>query len=210
MTKGNHTPPAVTVEQVAEADFPSRYGKFRIYGFRAVDASGEQEIVVLKAGDLSAEGGAPMLRMHSRCLTGETFAGLRCDCGPQLETALRRIAESGRGLLIYDPQEGRGIGLLNKLMAYQLQDEGADTVEANQKLGFDADERDYRFVVAVLRHFGLSEVRFLSNNPQKVAALEQAGIRVLERIPCEPEAGRRATAYLRTKKEKLGHWVETV
>ena len=205
MTGENQAAPAVTVEQVAEADFPSRYGTFRICGFRGTGGGREQEIVVLKTGDLSAAGGAPLLRIHSRCLTGEAFAGLRCDCGPQLEMALRTIAESGRGLLIYDPQEGRGIGLLNKLKAYQIQDEGADTVEANRKLGFDADERDYGFAVAVLRHFDLSAVRFLSNNPEKVAALERAGIRVVERISCDPDVGDRAAAYLRTKKEKLGH-----
>ncbi len=209
MTKEKQAATAVTVEQVAEADFPSRYGKFRICGFRGTGGGREQEIVVLKTGDLPADGDAPMLRIHSQCLTGEAFAGLRCDCGPQLETALRTIGESGCGLLVYDPQEGRGIGLLNKLMAYQIQDEGADTVEANHKLGFAADERDYGFVVAVLQHFNLSEVRFLSNNPQKLAALEHAGIRVVERISCEPDAGDRAAAYLRTKKEKLGHWIET-
>lgn len=208
MAQGNRAASAVAVEQVAEADFPSRYGEFRICGFRAAGGGREQEIVVLKAGDLSGAGAAPMLRIHSRCLTGEAFAGLRCDCGPQLEMALRRIAECGRGLLIYDPQEGRGIGLLNKLRAYQIQDEGADTVEANRKLGFDADERDYGLAVAVLGYFGLREVRFLSNNPAKVAALERAGVRVVERLACDPEVGDRAAAYLRIKKEKLGHAIE--
>jgi GTP cyclohydrolase II len=198
----------VKVEQVAEADFPSRYGQFRVCGFRGISGDREQEIVVLKVGDFDGNGDVPMLRIHSQCLTGEVFASLRCDCGPQLEMALRMIADSGCGLLIYDPQEGRGIGLLNKLMAYQLQDEGADTVEANQQLGFDADERDYGFAVAILHHFELTEVRFLSNNPEKVAALERGGIRVVERIPCEPESGARASAYLRTKKEKLGHMIE--
>jgi GTP cyclohydrolase II len=208
MPKTNHAGAAITVEQVAEADFPSRYGNFKICGFRAHSESREQEIVVLKVGDLSGKGAAPMLRIHSQCLTGEVFASLRCDCGPQLQMALRMIGESGCGLLIYDPQEGRGIGLLNKLMAYQLQDEGADTVEANQMLGFEADERDYGFAVAILRQFELSEVRFLSNNPDKVAALELGGIRVVERIPCEPESGDQASAYLRTKKEKLGHLID--
>lgn len=205
MAEGNQAAPAVTVEQVAEADFPSRYGAFRICGFRAAGGGDEQEIVVLKTGDLSGEGAAPMLRVHSRCLTGEAFASLRCDCGPQLEMALRAIAASGRGLLIYDLQEGRGIGLLNKLRAYQIQDEGADTVEANRQLGFDADERDYAPAAAVLRHFGLREVRLLSNNPEKASALERAGVRVVERIACDPEVGDRAAAYLRTKREKLGH-----
>ncbi len=207
MPETQHTTPAVRVEQVAEADFPTQFGKFRICGFRGKSGDREQEIVVLKVGDLSASATVPMLRIHSQCLTGEVFASLRCDCGPQLQMALRMIAESSGGLLIYDSQEGRGIGLLNKLIAYQLQDEGADTVEANQMLGFDADERDYGFAVAILRQFNLSEVRFLSNNPDKVAALELGGIRVVERIPCEPESGDRASAYLRTKKEKLGHLI---
>lgn len=209
MSLANQATPAVTVEQVAEADFPSHYGNFRVCGFRGVSGDRVQEIVVLKTGDLESADPAPMLRIHSQCLTGEVFASLRCDCGPQLQMALRLIADSGSGLLIYDPQEGRGIGLLNKLMAYQLQDEGADTVEANEQLGFDADERDYAFAVEILRQMNVREVRFLSNNPAKVAALERGGIRVAERIPCEPESGDRASSYLRTKKEKLGHIIES-
>jgi GTP cyclohydrolase II len=200
--------PASLVEQVAEAEFPCRWGDFRIYGFRGVGGDTPQEIVALKLGDLEAPGPAPLVRVHSQCLTGEVFHSARCDCRQQLSLALEKIALEGRGLLIYDPQEGRGIGLLNKLMAYQLQDQGADTVEANERLGFQADLRDYRWAVAVLRHFGLSRVRFLSNNPDKVQALESGGIRVEERLPCEPEAGARAAVYLRTKKEKLGHLID--
>lgn len=202
--------PAYAVELVAEADFPTRSGDFRICGFRGTGPGGAQEFVVLRKGDFGSGNAAPLLRIHSQCLTGEVFGSLRCDCGPQLSMALSKIAESDCGLLIYDPQEGRGIGLLNKLMAYRLQDEGADTVEANEKLGFGADERDYAFAVAVLQHFAITEVRMLSNNPAKVEALERDGIRVVERVPCDPEAGDLALSYLRTKRDRLGHIVEGV
>ncbi len=208
MPDSSNAPAAPSVEKVAEADFPTRYGTFRIVGFRATGQGAIQEIVVLVHGNLTDGGGAPLLRIHSQCLTGEVFGSLRCDCGPQLSMALGMIAESGRGLLLYDPQEGRGIGLLNKLMAYQLQDAGADTVEANQKLGFGADERDYGIAVAVLKQIGVREVRMLSNNPAKVEALERGGIRVLERVPCVPPLGSTAQSYLRTKSEKLGHLVD--
>ena len=196
-----------SVQLVAEADLPTRFGDFRVYGFRGTGPRGDQDLVVVARGDLRAEGCVPLLRIHSQCLTGEVFGSLRCDCGPQLALALSRIAKAEEGLFIYDPQEGRGIGLLNKLKAYQLQDEGADTVEANHRLGFDADEREYGFSVAVLRHFGLSRVRMLSNNPAKIRALESEGIRVEERVACDPDAGDLAASYLKTKREKLGHMV---
>ena len=205
------------IEKVAEADFPCRFGDFRIFGFRggtagnstASSANGSAtETVALKLGDFSLPGPAPLVRIHSQCLTGDVFGSLRCDCGRQLALALEKIADEGRGLLIYDPQEGRGIGLLNKLMAYQLQDAGADTVEANEELGFEADQRDYDGPIAVIRHFGLRQVRFLSNNPEKVAALEAGGIEVTERVPCEVDPTDQAASYLRTKKEKLGHLIE--
>ena len=200
-----------SVEQIAEADFPSRHGNFTICGFRGLGPGGEQELVVLRKGNFGASDKVPLLRIHSQCLTGEVFHSLRCDCGPQLTLSLEMIAEADYGLLIYDPQEGRGIGLLNKLMAYQLQDEGSDTVEANQQLGFGADEREYGYAVAVLRHFGITSVRMLSNNPAKVEALEREGIRVVERVPCAPEdAGDLAQSYLRTKRDKLGHLVDGV
>ena len=195
------------VEPVAEASLPCRYGEFRVVGFRGSYDSKEFEIVVLKMGELTGDGPAPLVRIHSQCLTGEVFGSERCDCGPQLQMAMRMIAEDGRGVLIYDPQEGRGIGILNKLRAYELQDRGADTVEANEALGFEADARDYALAVKVLESLGIRRVRFLSNNPTKVAALEEAGIAVEERIPCEPTAGDRAVHYLRTKKEKLGHLI---
>lgn len=199
---------AARVELVADAALPISLGEFRILGFRGRFGDVEQEIIALKLGDLEAPGPAPLVRIHSQCLTGEVFGSLRCDCGPQLQMALRMIAEDGRGVLIYDPQEGRGIGLLNKLRAYALQDNGADTVEANEQLGFAADHRDYALAVAVLEALGLRRVRFLSNNPAKVSALEEGGIEVEARLPCEPSAGDRAAAYLRTKKEKLGHLLQ--
>lgn len=196
------------VEPVADASLPTPYGEFRILGFRGIYDGKEHEIIVLKmGGDLSAPGPAPLVRVHSQCVTGEVFGSLRCDCGPQLQMALRMIAEDGRGVLIYDPQEGRGIGLLNKLRAYELQDGGADTVEANEQLGFAADHRNYALSVAVLEALGIQRVRFLSNNPAKVNALTGAGIEVEARIPCEPSAGDHAAHYLRTKKEKLGHLI---
>ncbi len=195
------------MQMVADANLPTRFGDFRVCGFRGTGPRGDQDLVALARGDLQADGAAPLLRIHSQCLTGEVFGSLRCDCGPQLALALSKIGKCERGLLIYDPQEGRGIGLLNKLKAYQLQDEGADTVEANQQLGFDADEREYGFSIAVLRHFGMTRVRMLSNNPAKVQALESGGIRVVERVACDPDAGDLAASYLRTKREKLGHIV---
>jgi GTP cyclohydrolase II len=147
----------------------------------------------------------PLVRIHSQCLTGDVFGSLRCDCRQQLEMALTMIAEEGVGILIYEQQEGRGIGLMPKLQAYELQDSGLDTVEANEKLGFKADHREFALPAEILKALGLSKVRLLSNNPDKVAALERAGIHVIDRVPCEVAPNAHATGYLRTKKEKLGH-----
>jgi len=193
---------------VAEADFPCRFGHFRIFGFEARENGDHEEVVVLALGDLRAAGPALLVRIHSQCLTGDVFGSLRCDCRSQLEMALERIGREGRGMLVYEAQEGRGIGLTNKLMAYQLQDAGADTVEANQQLGFAADLRTYQVATAVLRHFGIERVRLLSNNPAKIRALEGAGIRVEERVPCEVAPTSRTRRYLRTKKTKLGHMLQ--
>ena len=193
--------------KIAEADFPTRFGHFRIFGFDGHYGDVQEEAVVLRMGEL--EGDDPLLvRIHSQCLTGDVFHSLRCDCRAQLELSLARIAEEGRGLVIYEHQEGRGIGLLNKLRAYELQDAGADTVEANERLGFRADCRNYRLPADILRYFRVRAVRLLSNNPDKIRALERAGIRVAERVPCVPEPIRTAQVYLRTKKEKLGHLLE--
>jgi GTP cyclohydrolase II len=193
------------VRKVAEADFPTRFGHFRIYGFEGrVDGSPSEEAIALKMGDLL--GNEPLLiRIHSQCLTGDVFHSLRCDCRAQLELALKSIAEEGRGLLIYENQEGRGIGLLNKLRAYELQDQGADTVEANQKLGFDADLRGYALAGPILKYFRVKTVRLMSNNPEKIQALEDAGIRVTERVPAIVDPVDSTEDYLRTKREKLGH-----
>ena len=194
-----------TAKQLASADFPTRWGQFRIYGFRldsSVDGKPE-EAVALVMGDVHSA--APLVRIHSQCLTGDVFGSLRCDCRQQLEMALTMIASEGAGILIYEQQEGRGIGLMPKLQAYELQDSGLDTVEANEKLGFKADQREFAMPAQILKALGVSEVRLLSNNPEKVAALEKAGIQVTERVPCEVVASVHAAEYLRTKKEKMGH-----
>jgi GTP cyclohydrolase II len=191
--------------KVAEADFPTRFGQFRIFGFEGVRPTETEEAVVLKMGDLSPELGPALVRVHSQCLTGDVFHSLRCDCRSQLELALDQIVAEQRGLLIYEHQEGRGIGLLNKLRAYELQDGGLDTVEANVKLGFDADCRDYALPGKILQYFGVRQVRLLSNNPDKVAALEEAGIQVVERAPIIAPPLATTTEYLKTKREKMGH-----
>ncbi len=197
--------PDFKLNKVAEADFPSRFGAFRIYGFEGIGPVETEEALALKLGDLSLKCGAPLVRIHSQCLTGDVFHSLRCDCRSQLELALDQIVGEGRGLLIYEHQEGRGIGLLNKLRAYELQDEGLDTVQANEQLGFEADLRNYALPAAILQYFGVTEVRLLSNNPDKVAALEEAGIKVVERAPIIAPPLATTTEYLKTKREKLGH-----
>lgn len=192
------------LHKVAEAEFPSRFGDFRIFGFDGVYAGRREEAVVLRMGELAGEP-APLVRIHSQCLTGDVFHSLRCDCRAQLELSLGRIAGEGRGLLIYEHKEGRGIGLLNKLRAYELQDHGADTVEANERLGFEADLRNYRLPAEILLYFEVTRVRLLSNNPKKIQALERGGVQVVERVPCEIPPLDSSATYLRTKKEKLGH-----
>jgi GTP cyclohydrolase II len=197
----------VQVQKVAEADFPTRFGHFRIFGFRDAVTEGEpEEAIAVVMGDLA--GAPPLLRIHSQCLTGDVFHSLRCDCRAQLEIALERVAAEGRGIIIYENKEGRGIGLLNKLRAYQLQDQGLDTVEANERLGFAADLRQYELPGAILRHFGVNAVRLLSNNPEKIQALERAGVRVTERVPCVAPNPTHARQYLATKKDKMGHLLD--
>lgn len=199
------------IEQVASADFPTRWGKFRIYGFRSGFASqsgsdggrGVEEAVALVMGDVKS--GPPLVRIHSQCLTGDVFHSLRCDCRQQLELSLSMISEEGAGILIYEQQEGRGIGLMAKLQAYELQDAGLDTVEANERLGFKNDYRDFTLPAEILKSLGVMRVRLLSNNPEKVEALESAGVQVVERVPCEVTPSPHAEEYLKTKKEKLGH-----
>jgi len=192
-------------KQLASADFPTRWGHFRIYGFR-LDSEQDgkpEEAVALVMGDIHVS--PPLVRIHSQCLTGDVFGSLRCDCRQQLELALSMIAGEEAGILIYEQQEGRGIGLMPKLQAYELQDSGLDTVEANQRLGFKADHREFALPAEILKSLGVSEVRLLSNNPKKVAALENAGISVVERVPCEVVPSTHAEEYLKTKQQKLGH-----
>ncbi len=204
-----------SVTKVAEADFPTRWGHFRILGFEGVRAEGlpncepertTEGVVALIMGDIQAA--PPLVRIHSQCLTGDVFGSLRCDCRLQLELALTRIAEEGAGILLYEQQEGRGIGLMAKLKAYQLQDQGLDTVEANEELGFAADCRDYDLPAGALKLLGVSQVRLMTNNPEKVAALEAAGIKVTERVSAEVETQESFERYLKTKQEKMGHIFE--
>lgn len=198
--------PASMMRKVAEADFPTHFGHFRIFGFERRTQSDREEAVVLRMGDLRGE--APLVRIHSQCLTGDVFHSLRCDCRAQLELSMAMIAEEGRGLIIYERKEGRGIGLLNKLRAYELQDGGADTIEANEQLGFEADLRDYELPAQILHFFGVTSVRLLSNNPEKIEALENHGVSVAERVPCQPEVSETAERYLRTKKKRMGHFLD--
>jgi GTP cyclohydrolase II len=192
---------------VAEADFPTRWGNFRIFGFEGEFPSEggprKETAVALVMGDIHAA--APLVRVHSQCLTGDVFGSLRCDCRAQLEMSLTLIAQAGAGILLYEQQEGRGIGLMPKLKAYELQDQGLDTIEANERLGFKSDLREYALPGEVLKALDVTEVRLLSNNPEKVAALENAGVKVVERVPCEPDVTAHSEGYLKTKKEKMGH-----
>jgi GTP cyclohydrolase II len=211
-----------SVKKIAEADFPTRWGAFRIFGFEgylaaprpcdesAAQVAGKDEVeglVALVMGDIHAA--PPVVRIHSQCLTGDVFGSLRCDCRLQLELAMRRIAQEGAGILLYEQQEGRGIGLMAKLRAYELQDRGMDTVEANVELGFAADCRAYELPAEVLKKLGVSQVRLITNNPEKVAALESAGIAVVERLSAEVEPQESFERYLRTKYEKMGHILES-
>jgi GTP cyclohydrolase II len=192
---------------VARAALPTRFGRFAIYGFRG---NGEQEeAVALVRGKMNGKT-APLVRVHSQCLTGDVLTSLRCDCRAQLELSLKKIGAAASGVLLYLPQEGRGIGLMNKLRAYELQDQGMDTVEANEKLGFAADARDYNFPAQILKKLGATRIRLLSNNPEKVRQLESSGIKVVERVPCQPRVSKISRAYLKTKKRKMGHLLDGV
>lgn len=189
------------VHIIARAQLPTRFGNFTVLGMQGNSPS--EEAVVMVRGRLNSA--VPVVRIHSQCLTGDVLTSQRCDCRAQLELSLRIIGRARAGVLLYLPQEGRGIGLMNKLKAYELQDCGKDTVEANRELGFAADSRDYGFCAAALKKLGVRRVRLLSNNPDKVAQLEAGGVKVIERLPCEPRFAKLARAYMRTKKDKMGH-----
>lgn len=197
----------LTVEKVASASLPTQIGKFKIIGYRSLTSS--EEFVVLVKGEMNAD--VPTLvRIHSQCLTGDVFGSIKCDCGPQLQQAMEMIEAEGCGAIVYQQQEGRGIGIINKIRAYALQDEGADTVEANEKLGFEIDAREYQQCAEILFDLGLCKVRVMSNNPDKIRALEEAGLQVLERVPIEVESEEPAAHYLKVKREKLGHLLNVV
>jgi len=196
---------AISVEKVADALLPTELGEFRIAGYRSLTS--DEEFVAIYKGEMDGE--VPTLvRIHSQCLTGDVFGSIKCDCGPQLKKTMQMIEEAGRGAVVYQQQEGRGIGIINKIRAYELQDQGADTVEANEKLGFEIDARDYQQCAEILFDLGLCQVRVISNNPDKLAALTRAGLKIVERIPIEVDAEPPAAHYLKTKKEKMGHLLD--
>ena len=193
---------SLTVEKVAVANLPTQIGEFKIAGYRSLISV--EEFVVLFKGEMNPE--IPTLvRIHSQCLTGDVFDSIKCDCGPQLHKAMELIEDEGCGAIVYQQQEGRGIGIINKIRAYALQDEGADTVEANEALGFEVDAREYQQCAEILFDLGLCKVRVMSNNPDKISALEKAGLQIVERVPIEVKSKEPAAHYLKTKKEKLGH-----
>jgi GTP cyclohydrolase II len=196
---------SLRLRAVAHAELPTRYGRFTVYGFQG--RGPQEEAVALVRGNLQGKS-APLVRVHSQCLTGDVLTSLRCDCRAQLELSLKQIGRAPAGILLYLPQEGRGIGLMNKLRAYELQDGGMDTVEANESLGFAADARDYEFSAKILKQLGATRIRLLSNNPEKVRQLERAGIRVVQRVPCQPKISKISRAYLETKKSKMGHLLD--
>ncbi len=191
--------------KIPHAKLPTRFGEFEIFGFEN-KSDGEQAVAIVKQP--LSDDCTPLVRIHSQCFTGDVLHSLRCDCGDQLEQALKKIEACGSGLLIYQMQEGRGIGLLNKLQAYALQDQGVDTVEANVQLGFEADQRSYSFCAQILGYFRADRIRLLSNNPDKIQGIEAEGIQVEERVPLVIKASTLSAGYLKTKKEKLGHLLD--
>jgi 3,4-dihydroxy 2-butanone 4-phosphate synthase/GTP cyclohydrolase II len=195
----------LSVEPVAMANLPTEWGDFKIAGYRSLVS--DEEFVALFKGEMRRD--IPTLvRIHSQCLTGDVFGSTKCDCGPQLHRTMQMIEQEGRGAVVYQLQEGRGIGILNKIRAYALQDEGADTVEANEQLGLAVDLREYKQCAEVLFDLGLCRVRVISNNPLKLRALEEAGLKIVERVSIQVESTDQAEHYLRTKKDKLGHLLD--
>jgi GTP cyclohydrolase II len=207
LKKKSSAPKKDTLRLIARAHLPTRYGNFEIYGFAGKGP--QAEAVALVRGDLQGRV-APLVRVHSQCLTGDVLASQRCDCRAQLELSLKKISAAPSGILLYLPQEGRGIGLMNKLRAYELQDKGMDTVEANEFLGFAADAREYDFPAQILKKLKARRIRLLSNNPDKVRQLESSGIQVIERVPCQPRLSKISRRYMQTKKSKMGHLLTRV
>lgn len=197
-----------TVKRVAEASLPTRFAEFRLRAYRADD--GKEHVALFLLPHQSEALDDPVLvRVHSECLTGDALFSQRCDCGPQLQESLRRVGAAGRGAIVYLRQEGRGIGLANKIRAYELQDQGDDTVDANRKLGFPDDGRDYLPAVSILRDLGVTRARLLTNNPRKIKALAAAGIEIVERVPLVVGANPHNRHYLETKAARLGHLLDT-
>ena len=205
----NSQPPinSKTVERIAEARLPTDFGEFRIIGYQSLTS--DEEFVVLVHGELRKNQPA-LVRIHSQCLTGDVFGSTKCDCGQQLRKAMELIEREGNGAIVYQQQEGRGIGIINKIRAYALQDEGADTIEANEKLGLAVDLRCYKQCAEILRHLGVNSVRLMSNNPEKIHALKEMGLEVVERVSMVIPPPDAARSYLRTKKERMGHLLELV
>lgn len=196
-----------TVERVAEANLPTRFGKFRIIGYRSLVSS--EEFVVLTRGEFTS--GIPALvRIHSQCLTGDVFGSIKCDCGQQLEAAMKLIAEEDCGAIVYQQQEGRGIGIINKIRAYALQDKGADTIEANERLGLEIDLRRYEQCAEILLDLGLTDIRLMSNNPEKIQALRNGGLEIAERVPLSIKYHPDLICYLKTKRELMGHFINPI
>jgi 3,4-dihydroxy 2-butanone 4-phosphate synthase/GTP cyclohydrolase II len=193
-----------SVERVAEARLPTELGEFRIIGYGSLDS--DEEFVVLTRGSLQAEK-PTLVRIHSQCLTGDVFGSTKCDCGQQLQAAMKLIAEEGCGALLYQQQEGRGIGIINKIRAYALQDAGADTIEANERLGLAVDLRTYEQCAEILRDLGLRRIRLMSNNPEKIRALKNCGLEIVERVPLSIKSHRNSARYLKTKREQMGHLI---
>ncbi|MEK6300454.1 MAG: GTP cyclohydrolase II [Acidobacteriota bacterium] len=204
---GNSDEACAAVERLAEANLPTEFGMFRIVAFKS-NLTGEDFPVLVK-GELNAETPS-LVRIHSQCLTGDVFHSLKCDCGRQLQRAMELIQTEGHGVIIYQQQEGRGIGITNKIRAYALQDAGQDTVEANISLGFEADLRQYECCAEIIKQLGLQRIRLMSNNPDKIAAVQQAGIEIVERVSLEVEPHEKSMGYMKTKKEKMGHLLEKV
>ncbi len=205
ITEQDRATDSVTVKLEAEANLPTEFGAFKIAGFRSTTS--DEEFVALVKGKIDSEK-PTLVRIHSQCLTGDVFHSLKCDCGPQLQRAMELVQSEGSGIIVYQQQEGRGIGIVNKIRAYALQDQGADTIEANVQLGFAIDAREYNQCAEVIKQLGARRVRLMSNNPDKVRALRNAGIEVVERVPLEVKSSPPAFRYLMTKKEQMGHLLQ--